>query len=171
MDPNAVATDEARRVAQHEAVKAKLQADVQARIGAESATSSGSDQAAVKSVAAGLRKEATSEVAEAEGALQRARSSTRVSQVADYAFYLVYGLIGLEIVLELFGARQASGFKRFLDTLTWPLLAPFKGLMPDPAVGSMQLMLSYVVALVVYLLLHMAVNGLLRLFAERKSTI
>ncbi|MBK5257680.1 MAG: YggT family protein, partial [Vicinamibacteria bacterium] len=70
-----------------------------------------------------------------------------------------------------FGARQASGFKRFLDTLTWPLLAPFKGLMPDPAVGSMQLMLSYIVALVVFLLLHMAVNGLLRLFAERKSTI
>jgi len=38
-------------------------------------------------------------------------------------------------------------------------------------VGSMQLMLSYVVALVVYALLHMAVNGLLRLFAEKKSAI
>ena len=51
------------------------------------------------------------------------------------------------------------------------LLAPFRGIMSDPSVGSMQLMLSYVVALVVYVLLHMAVSGLLRLFAHRKSTI
>jgi hypothetical protein len=35
----------------------------------------------------------------------------------------------------------------------------------------MQLMLSYVVGLVVYLLLHLAVNGLLRLFAQRKASI
>jgi len=84
---------------------------------------------------------------------------------------VIYGLIGLEIVLELFGARQASGFKRFLDAVTLPLLGPFRGLMPDPAVGSMQLMLSYIVALGVYSLLHMALNGVLRLFAQRKSSI
>src|SRR5689334_953253 len=145
MNPNAVANDEARRVAQHDAVKAKLETDVHAQIGADSTTRNATEKAEVKAVAAGLRQKATSEVVETEGALQRARSSTRVSQVADYAFYVVYGLIGLETALELFGARQASGFKRFLDTLTWPLLAPFKGLMPDPSVGSMQLMLSYVV--------------------------
>src|SRR5208337_4878157 len=34
---------------------------------------------------------------------------------------------------------------------------------------QLHLMLSYVVALVVYMLLHMAFNGLLRLFARRKS--
>jgi len=43
--------------------------------------------------------------------------------------------------------------------------------MPDPTVGSMQLMLSYVVGLVVYMLLHMAINGLLRMFAQKKATI
>ena len=69
------------------------------------------------------------------------------------------------------GARQSSGFKRFLDGATSPLLGPFRGLMPDPTLGSMQLMLSYVVGLVVYLLLHLAVNGLLRLFAQRKESI
>ena len=126
MDPNAVAADEARRAAQHGAVKTKLQADVQARIGAESEASSAADQGEVKSVARNLKHEAASEVAEAEGELQQARKSTRVSQVGDYIFYVIYGLIGLEIALELFGARQASGFKRFLDTLTWPILAPFK---------------------------------------------
>ena len=110
-------------------------------------------------------------MAETEGELQRARRMTRFSQVGEYVFFVIYGLIGLEIVLELFGARQASGFKRFLDTVTLPLLGPFRGLMPDPAVGSMQFMLSYIVALVVYVLLHMALNGALRLFAQRKSSI
>lgn len=171
MDPNAVAADEARRISQHEAVKAKLEKDVHARITEESASTSASEQAAVKSVAVGLKQKAAAEVTETEGELQRARSSTRISQVVDYGFYLIYGLIGLEIVLELLGARQSSAFKRFLDTISWPFLGPFRGLMPDPAVGSMQLMLSFVAALVVYVLLHMAVNGLLRLFAERKSTI
>jgi hypothetical protein len=43
--------------------------------------------------------------------------------------------------------------------------------MNDPAVGSFQFMLSYVVALAVYGLLHLAINGLLRLMAERKTTV
>lgn len=171
MDSKAVADDEARRIAQHEAVKGKLEGDVHARIVQESAATSPAEQAQVKSVAAGLKKEATTEVAETEAELQRARGMTRVSQFGDYVFYVIYGLIGLEIVLELFGARQASGFKRFLDAVTWPLLGPFRGLMPDPAMGSMQLMLSFVVALVVYVLLHLALNGLLRLFAQRKSSL
>ena len=115
MDPQTVAADEARRIAQHELVKSKLEEDVHARIARESAASSPAEQDEVKSVAAGLKHKATREVAETEGELQRARLVTRVSQVGDYVFYLVYGLIGLEIVLQLFGARQASGFKRLLD--------------------------------------------------------
>ena len=91
--------------------------------------------------------------------------------MVDYVFFVIYGLIGLEIALELFGARQASVFKRFLDAVTFPVLAPFRGLMPDPTLGSAQLMLSYVVAMVVYVLLHWALNGLLRLFAQRKASI
>ena len=43
--------------------------------------------------------------------------------------------------------------------------------MSDPKLGSMQLMLSYIVALGAYLLLHWGANGFLRLFAQRKSSI
>ncbi len=171
MNPEGVADDEQRRIAQHELVKGRLEEGVHSRIARESAESSPAEQAEERSVAARLKHKAAVEVVETEGELQRARRMTRVGQVGEYAFFVIYGLIGLEIVLELLGARQASGFKRLLDTVTWPLLGPFRGLMPDPAVGSMQLMLSYVVALVVYFLLHMALNGLLRLFAERKASI
>lgn len=171
MNPNNLAADEARRLAQHEEVKGKLEQNVHARLTSESASSGAAEDSEVRTVAAGLRRKASAEVAETEGDLDRARQVTRISQVADYAFFVVYGLIGLEIVLELLGARQSSGFKRFLDTVTAPLLAAFKGLVPDPRVGSMQLMLSYVAALIVFALVHMAVNGLLRLFAQRKTAI
>lgn len=173
MEPgtNQVAEDEARRVAQHGAVKAKLENEVHQRIQTEAASTNAAERDEVRSVAAGLKQHAAREVGESESELQRARKATRGSQFVDYGFFLIYGVIGLEIVLELLGARQSSGFKRFLDALTSPLLGPFKGLMPDPAVGSMQLMLSYVVALVVYMLVHLAVNGLLRMFAQKKATI
>lgn len=123
------------------------------------------------SVATSLKRKAAAEVVETESELERARRVARVSQVVDYLFVLIYGPVGLEIGLPLLGAHQSSGFKRFLDALTTPLLGPFRGLMPDPAVGSLRLMLSYVAALVVYFLLHRAIRGLLRLVAQRKSTI
>ena len=50
-------------------------------------------------------------------------------------------------------------------------LGPFNGLLHDPALGPVKVMFSYVVALVVYVLLHWALNGLLRLFAQRKVSI
>jgi uncharacterized protein YggT (Ycf19 family) len=171
MNPHTIADDEARRLAQHEVVKSSLEKGLHDRIAQEAASSSPAEEAEMKSVAAGLKHKATAQVTETEAELQRARRVTRIAQVGEYAFYLIYGLIGLEIVLELLGARQASGFKRLLDSVTWPFLAPFRGLMADPSVGSMRLMLSYVAALVVYFLLHMALNGLLRLFAQRKSSI
>jgi len=43
--------------------------------------------------------------------------------------------------------------------------------MPDPSVGRFRLMVSYVVALIVYILVHMAVNGLLRIFVHRKTVV
>src|SRR6058998_871537 len=96
---------------------------------------------------------------------------TRVSQVIDYIFYLIYGIITLEIVLELLGARESNGFKNLIDTLAAPLVAPFRGLFADPTRGQFQLRLSYIAALIVYLLLHLAINGLLRLLAHRKTAI
>jgi uncharacterized protein YggT (Ycf19 family) len=170
MKPDRVAADEARRIAQHERIKEELEQDVHARIAQEARASGPGQQAELGSVAADLKRRATAEVRESEAELERARGLARVSQLVDYVFFLVYSLVGLEIGLELFGARQSSGFKRFLDTVTAPLLGPFRGLMPDPALGSLQLMMSYIVALFVYVLLHRALNRLLRLLANRQTS-
>ena len=118
-----------------------------------------------------LKQKAVREVAATESELERGQAAARASQVVDYLFYIVYGIIGLEIVLDAIGARQSAGFKQFIDAIATPFLAPFKGLMPTPGVGSFRFMLSYIVALVVYVLLHMAVNGLFRLFVRRKTIV
>lgn len=104
-------------------------------------------------------------VVAAERGDERAASVSRVAQVIDYVFFLVFSLIGLEIVLELLGARQSSGFKQFLDAVTAPLVQPFAGLLPNPSFRSAQLMLTHVAALVVYAILHQAIRRLVRILA------
>lgn len=101
--------------------------------------------------------------------LEHARTVARVSQVVDCTFYLLYGLIGLEIVLELLGARDSGAFNRFVDTVTMSLLAPFQGTMPPFGAGPFRVTLSCIVALVAYLMLHLSLHGLLWLFAYGKK--
>ena len=167
---NSLRKEEERRVNQHETVKGQLEnqvheeirrrSDIDAREGAE-----------IDYVAHKLKRSAIHEVSVTEGEISRARRFARVSQVVDYVFTLVYGVLGLLIALELMGAREASGFKQLIDAISAPLVAPFRGLMPDLQIGNSQLMLSYVIGVVVYALIHVAIKGLIRLMAQRETTI
>jgi hypothetical protein len=165
-----LAIDEDRRIQQHESVKGEVRRQVHTEIAGQVNTTH-EDRAREAAAAESLKRQAVDEVTGTERELTRGRTVARGSQIIDYAFYLVYGIIGLAIALEAIGARQSAGFKQFVDALAWPFVAPFRGIMNDPAVGSSQFMLSFVVALAAYLMLHLAINGLLRLFAERKTTI
>lgn len=105
-------------------------------------------------------------IAEQDRELQRRRNMKRAVMFLNYMFFLLYGLIAMEIVLELFGAREESQFKVFLDTITAPFLAPFHGLLFDPQIGPFRLMLSFIFAMFFYFLVHMALRGFLRLIAH-----
>jgi uncharacterized protein YggT (Ycf19 family) len=171
MDEKKLAADDARRIAQHESIKGEIREKVHADIARKSDAPTPADQADAETLAASLKRKAVREVAFTESELDRGQAVARMSQVADYIFYIVYGIIGLEIVLAAIGARQSAGFKQFIDAMAFPFLAPFRGLMPTPGVGNFRFLLSYIVALGVYVLLHMAVNGLLRLFVHRKTVV
>jgi uncharacterized protein YggT (Ycf19 family) len=171
IDDEKLAVDESRRLAQLEAVKGQARGEVTAEVASRMDAPTRDDDARAAAIAGTLKNKAYDEVVETETELERTRGLARISQVVDYVFYLVYGIVGLEIILELLGARESAGFKRLIDTLSAPLLAPFEGLMPDPGRGAFRLMLSYIMALVVYLLLHLAINGLLRMFAHRKVAV
>jgi uncharacterized protein YggT (Ycf19 family) len=162
--------DEGRRIEQHESVKSEVRRKVHEDI-ARQAAATEVDDAKETEAAATLKEKAVREVTGTERELERGRVVARGSQVLDYAFYLVYGIITFAIVLEAIGARESAGFKQFINAIASPFVAPFRGIMNDPTVGSFQFMLSYVVALAAYLVLHAAINGLLRIFAQRKTSV
>src|SRR5207245_2434439 len=164
-----LAADEARRIAQHESVKGEVREKVHAEIARKTDERSPADQANADALAESLKRKAVREVATTEAELDRGQAAARASQIVDFLFYIVYGIIGLEIVLDAIGARQSAGFKQFIDAMATPFLAPFKGLMPTPGVGSLRFMLSYLAALVVYRLLPTAEDGPRRLFGHPQA--
>jgi uncharacterized protein YggT (Ycf19 family) len=166
-----LAVDESQRLAEHEAVKRDARKGVHAEIAGHAERLDEHDKARAAVVGEHLKEKAITEVVDTEAELERARGIARVSQIVDYIFYLIYGLISLEILLDLLGARDGNAFKHLVDRLNAPLLVPFRGLMPDPSSGRFQLRFSYIVALIVYVLLHLAINGLLRLLAHRKTAV
>ena len=122
-----LAIEEERRIEQHEKVKKELRQGIHEEM-KRTAEEQKPEETQVKAVAEDLKHRAVAEVAETEAELDRAKKVARISQVFDYVFFLIYGIVGMEIVLELFGAREWSGFKKFIDTISLPLLAPFRGL-------------------------------------------
>lgn len=170
-DEEKLAADEARRLQQHEAVKGEVREKVHAEISRQADAIRPREEATAERLATSMKQQAVREVADTEAEIARTRKIARLSQVVDYVFYLIYGIIALEIVLEAMGARENAGFKQFVDTLAGPLLAPFEGLMSDPASGNYRFTFSYVFALIVYFLVHLAVKGLLRLFIQKKTTV
>ncbi|MEW6127283.1 MAG: YggT family protein [Acidobacteriota bacterium] len=166
-----VTVDENQRLLQHEAVKADVRNEINSEISRHAEQLSSTDEARAAQVGEQLRGKAMREVESTESEIEKARRAARFSQVVDYVFYLIYGLITLEIFLDLLGARQGNSFREFIDTLSAPVLAPFKRLIADPASGRFQLRLSFIFALIFYILLHLAINGLLRLLAHRKTSV
>ena len=163
--------DESRKIAQHEAIKGAVRDEVHQEIARKADRLDSTERAEAGQVAEQFKQKAVREVVETESEIERARGAARVSQVVDYIFYFIYGLIGLMIILDLIGANRSNGFYRAISAVTSPLLAPFRGLVDDPASQNIRFRLSYIVALIVYLLLHLAVNGLLRLVAHRRTTV
>ena len=173
MDDEKLALEEARRAQQHESVKSEIEGNVQAEIAesANRAAPAGESQR-INEVAGQFRAKAVSEVVDTEREVGRARGLARVSQVIDYLFFVLYALLGLRFLLALLAARSNAGFVRFIVTVTDPFYEPFRGIVSSPRTdGGHTLMMPLVIAFIVYVLLHLAINGLLRVFAHRKTAI
>ncbi len=165
--------EEAQRAADYEAIKSDVKAEVGGEIRAEAnrpATTSDAEQ--IEDIAEHMRGKAVREVGETEREVTRGRVVARISQVIDYVFFLIYGLLIIRLLLALFAANSANDFVQFVRSITDPIYSPFKGIVASPATPEgYTLALPIVIALVVYLLLHMAINGLLRMFVHRKTEV
>jgi uncharacterized protein YggT (Ycf19 family) len=172
MEDNKLAADEARREIQHEAIKSRVESDVNAEIAARADRTTPSEARKMEHAAGEFRGKAINEVVETEREVERARGLARVSQVIDYLFFIVYALLIIRLLLALLAAKSTAGFVQFINSITAPLYAPFRGIVPSPTVdGGYTLALPIIIAIIVYALVHAAINGLLRLFARRKTEI
>jgi len=173
MNDDKLAIEEARRAAQHETVKGQVEGEVQAEIGERAAASTAPGEAQrIDQVATEFRSKAVNEVVDTEHEVQRSRGLARVSQVVDYIFYVIYALLGMRFLLALLAARSSAGFVRFIVAISNPFYEPFRGIVASPSTDSGHtLLLPIVVAIIAYVLLHLGINGLLRVFAHRKTEI
>lgn len=172
MADDKVAVDEARRAAQHESVKSQVEGDVNAAISRRAEVTTPDEAGRIAKVAGEFRGRAIDETVASEHEVGRARGAARGSQIIDYAFYVIYSLLGVRLVLALIAASSTAGFVRFIKAVTDPLYAPFRGIVPSPtAEGGSTLALPIVVAIVAYMLLHVGINGILRMVAHRKTEI
>lgn len=171
MKDEKLAIEEARRAGQHGAVKSQVEGEVQAEI-AESAATKPTERPAIDQVAGEFRAKAVNEVVETEREVGRARGVARISQVIDYIFYVLYALLALRFLLALLAAKSGAGFVRFIVAVTDPFYEPFRGIVASPRTdGGHTLMMPLVIAIVVYVLVHLGINGLLRIFAHRKTAV
>ncbi|MDB5987666.1 MAG: hypothetical protein JWR16_2719 [Nevskia sp.] len=172
MDQDKTAIDEARRQQQHGAVKREIEGGVHGEIRAHATAGVDTDAAKLQEVATRLRGKAIDDVVSTDSEIERQRGIARLAQFVDYLFYLIYGLLALRFVLALIGARQGAGFVRFINGVTAPLFAPFKGTLPSNDLDTgMVFSTAVLLALVVYALLHAAIKGLLRVVGRRRTEI
>ena len=173
MDDEKLALEEARRGSQHEAVKGQVEGQVQSEISERSAVQKQAPEAQrIEQVASDFRSKAVDEVIETEREVQRSRGLARVSQVVDYIFYVIYALLGMRFLLALMAARSTAGFVQFIVAVSNPFYAPFRGIVASPSTDQGHtLLLPVVVAIISYALLHLLINGLLRMLAHRKTQI
>jgi len=167
-----LAADEARRSVQHDSVKAQVEGEVQSEIADQAQAPAPGESQRIQQVAGEFRSKAVNEVVATEHEVERGRGAARVSQVIDYIFFVIYALLGMRFLLALMAARSTAGFVQFIIAVTNPFYLPFKGIVASPSTDQGHtLMMPIVIAIIAYILLHLAINGLLRMLAHRKTQI
>jgi len=169
---NKLADDEARRSVQHGSVKAQVEGEVQAEIADQAQVPAAGESRKIEQVAGDFRSKAVDEVVDTEREVQRGRGAARISQIVDYIFVVIYALLGMRFLLALLAARSSAGFVQFIVGVTNPFYLPFQGIVASPRTdGGHTLMMPILIAIIAYALLHLAINGLLRMVAHRKTAI
>lgn len=111
-------------------------------------------------------------MAGSENGSDRMRVVARISQVIDYGFWLIYTMLALRFVLAMVAARSQAGVVVFVRSVTDFLFAPFRGIVASPTVeGGFTFAFPILIAILVYGLMHLAINGFFRLIVYRKTRV
>lgn len=79
------------------------------------------------------------------------RTLLPISFLVNLVFGIIELLLGVRIILRLFGANPSTPFVSWIYDATSPLLAPFNGIFPNPTFrGGSVLEMQTLIALLVY---------------------
>ena len=102
---------------------------------------------------------------------EQGQEQRAVSFKATQLIWLLLGiletLIALRVVFKLIGVNASNSFATFLYGITHFFVAPFASLTGTPAVGSMVLEISSILAMIVYLLIAWALERIVYVFFYR----
>jgi uncharacterized protein YggT (Ycf19 family) len=98
--------------------------------------------------------------------LARVSATDRIARVFDYLFGLLYAILGIRLALAFIDARHSAAFTRFIDQITDPFYAPFRGIVSSDRIDGQLVVWPIVIAIVAYMILHALIRGLLRLVAR-----
>lgn len=171
MDDDKVAADDNRRVAQYEATASDIEEDVNADVAQRAEKGSAAESGRLDQVAGDMRTHAIDEVAGQGREMSRGRLFARISQVTDYLFSILYGLLAIRLVLALLAANPSNGFVRLINGVTEPFYALFRGILASPSAEGHTLVVPILVAMAAYALLHGAIKGLLRMVVHRQTAV
>src|SRR5215470_10482891 len=94
----------------------------------------------------------------------------RAGQIVYFAFGVLEALLIIRLVMKLLGANPDAGFSQLIYGVTFPFVALFQGVFPNPGGSSGVLELSTLLALIVYTLVAWGIVRLIYLLAERRIT-
>src|SRR5882724_9205041 len=106
MTDEKLAREEAQRAANYEDLKSNVKSEVGAEIIREADSRRATEAERVEQAADQMRQTAFNEVVETHREVERGRAAARVSQIVDYIFILIYGLLAVRLLLALFAARE-----------------------------------------------------------------
>ncbi len=92
-----------------------------------------------------------------------------VAALIGFLFTVLEGLIGLRVVLKFIDANSKNAFASFIYNSTALFVAPFAGLIGNPAVGGNVLEITSLIALIVYALIAAALVRLVWLLFYHPS--
>lgn len=88
--------------------------------------------------------------------------------IINFVFGIIAALIGLRIILRLFGASPAAPFVDWVFDTSQPLIAPFQGMFPSPVIeGQFVIEFSSLFALVIYAFVGYLLTDLAYILAGR----
>jgi uncharacterized protein YggT (Ycf19 family) len=91
----------------------------------------------------------------------------KVSQFIWLSFGVLEGLIGIRLLLKMIAANPNNAFTNLIYAVTEPFLAPFMSLARSPEANGVVLEVPSVVALLVYILLSVLIERLIRIIFSR----